>query len=53
LEVIMEKSNMPLWHGYSSEFVKVYCHSYKKLLGKKLKIKITKYYKDGLFGKII
>lgn len=53
LEVIIEKSNMPLWHGYSSEFIKVYCHSYKKLLGKKLKIKITKYYKDGLFGKII
>ena len=53
IEVIIEKSNKPWWHGYSSEFVKIYCHSYQKLLGKKIKIKVTNYYKDGLKGKII
>ena len=54
LDVIIEKSNnKPWWHGYSSEYVKVYCYSNQNLLGRKIKIKPTKYYKDGLFGKII
>ena len=56
LEVIVEKSQVPLMHGYSSEFVKVVFKNKINLHNKKVVVKANKIMKDKfgyyLFGKL-
>ncbi len=47
LDVIVERSKLPLMHGYSSEFVKVFFKSDKNLHTKLIKVKALKVIKNN------
>lgn len=53
LNVLFERSSAGLWNGLTGNYIRVYVKSGNDLTGKITPVKLTKLYRDGVWGEIV
>jgi threonylcarbamoyladenosine tRNA methylthiotransferase MtaB len=52
LEVLWEQSSGGVWSGFSGNYIRIYTRSNRDIADKLLPVKLTKFYREGLWGEL-